>query len=303
MQTPTLWKRVLNESVQAINGDEIQQDIVVAPVIMCGIEVPFQEQLDPREFTGLAIPFPEFWIEGYQAADGCYWGNLVIATDCGDEWEVQFCAVVAHAGKAPKYIGSLNTTISKTGQLGGKLGFHAPAAEAKVSEDIEALQRGLLTTSVARALAGLMLLGCNNVSLSDRPMQRTEARRAAKRHGGDQGHYRFHVLVVRPPGRKGEAKGEGVEIGTMPFHVARGHYQHYGPANVHHHRDGRDRGLLFGKYAGRFFVPPTVRGNEKNGIVDKSYAVNAANGSNGASVSTAPTTTETPSAPESQPAA
>jgi hypothetical protein len=54
----------------------------------------------------------------------------------------------------------------------------------------------------------------------------------------------------------------------MPLHTCRGHYKCYGP----------EWGTkpLFGKYVGRFFWHAHARGNEKNGVVDKDYAVDAA---------------------------
>ena len=37
--------------------------------------------------------------------------------------------------------------------------------------------------------------------------------------------------------------------------------------------DGRDRGLLFGKYAGRYLIPPCAKGDKKNGVVEKDYKI------------------------------
>lgn len=53
----------------------------------------------------------------------------------------------------------------------------------------------------------------------------------------------------------------------MPRHVCRGHFAEYGPEF--------SKGLLFGKYAGRFFIPPHLKGDKKNGIVEKDYAIPA----------------------------
>ena len=59
--------------------------------------------------------------------------------------------------------------------------------------------------------------------------------------------------------------------GVRPAHFARGHYQHYGPAAVHGHPDGRDRGLAFGWLPGRFWIEAVAKGDEKNGRIDKDY--------------------------------
>jgi hypothetical protein len=49
------------------------------------------------------------------------------------------------------------------------------------------------------------------------------------------------------------------------FHGVRGSYHRYGPEY--------GRGLLFGKYAGRFWVPPHVRGSREAGEVVQTYIV------------------------------
>ena len=47
----------------------------------------------------------------------------------------------------------------------------------------------------------------------------------------------------------------------MPRHVCRGHFAEYGPQF--------GKGLLFGKHAGRFFVPPHLKGKKEYGVVEK----------------------------------
>jgi hypothetical protein len=57
------------------------------------------------------------------------------------------------------------------------------------------------------------------------------------------------------------------EVGVMPVHSCRGHFSEYGPEF--------GKGLLFGKYEGRFWVPPHMKGRRGNGTVYKEYkAVN-----------------------------
>jgi hypothetical protein len=110
----------------------------------------------------------------------------------------------------------------------------------------------------------LELLACKNVGLSDRDNDPEQVKCAIKRHGGTPDSYRYHTLIVRPPGSKG-SNSPGIDIGMMPRHVCRGHFAEYGPEF--------NKGLLFGKYAGRFFIPPCLKGDKKNGIVEKDYVI------------------------------
>ena len=108
----------------------------------------------------------------------------------------------------------------------------------------------MLCSNVDSVLDGLLLMGCKNVALSAREAEKNDVRGAVKRFGGDPDSYRYHVLVVRPPGGSGDAPAQ--EIGAMPRHVCRGHFAEYGS------QFGKE--LLFGKHAGRFFVPPHLKG-------------------------------------------
>jgi hypothetical protein len=87
--------------------------------------------------------------------------------------------------------------------------------------------------------------------------------RATKRFGGSPEHYRYHTLEIVPNNSKPGTRG--VPIGAMPRHFCRGHFAEYGPEF--------NKGLLFGKYSGRFYVPPCFKGDNKNGIVEKDYEI------------------------------
>ena len=113
------------------------------------------------------------------------------------------------------------------------------------------------------ALETLQLMSCKNVALKPNDNDPKEVRRAIKRHGGKPEDYRYHTLVVRPPGVKAGTPGQ--DIGILPHHVCRGHFSEYGPEF--------GKGLLFGKLAGRFYMPPHLKGKEKNGTVEKDYIV------------------------------
>lgn len=56
--------------------------------------------------------------------------------------------------------------------------------------------------------------------------------------------------------------GEPGEIDVMPFHLCRGHFATY-----------TDAAPLFGKYTGRFWIPPHTKGKKENGVIEKDYAI------------------------------
>ena len=96
-------------------------------------------------------------------------------------------------------------------------------------------------------LGSINLGNCVNVELREPVRQRAAARRIA----------RTGVRVNRGK------KGESAVSSSVPLHTVRGHFARYGPQY--------DRKLLFGKYAGRYWVPQHARGAEEQGRVEHVY--------------------------------
>jgi hypothetical protein len=102
-------------------------------------------------------------------------------------------------------------------------------------------------------LGALNFLNCRNVELVEPVRPRAEAR-ALARAG-----VRVSEINVFPVGRSsrsGPARTHGV-----PLTSVRGHFARYGPAY--------DRGLLFGRYEGRFWIPQHARGDREHGEIDQ----------------------------------
>lgn len=114
-------------------------------------------------------------------------------------------------------------------------------------------------------MAVFNLLNCNNVELE--PVTRNpQLQRRAERRFTRSPLPRYHTIVIRtsPKAKPVPAlQYEKVEDGVMPWHRVRRHYHRYGPEY--------NRGLLFGKYSGRFAIPQHARGSKKNGIVVADY--------------------------------
>jgi hypothetical protein len=109
---------------------------------------------------------------------------------------------------------------------------------------------------------GVLNLGnCVNVELME-PKRQRHAQRRIDRTG-----VRVSELHVRPISKSYRGKGGAEPLGTVPIHSVRGHFATYGPEY--------GRKLLFGKYAGRYWIPAHARGNPEHGEVQQSYVVEA----------------------------
>ena len=96
--------------------------------------------------------------------------------------------------------------------------------------------------------AAMSFLNASNVSVAT-PVRPRPSRRRIARTGVE-----VQTIVVRPPGKR-RAGGSGVRpIDDMETVLSpvRGHFSHYG--------EKYGRGLLFGKYEGKFWIPGHVRG-------------------------------------------
>lgn len=105
-------------------------------------------------------------------------------------------------------------------------------------------------------LGALNFCNCRNVELVD-PVRPRAERRRLERLG-----VQVKTINVFPAGRSTRSEKATERVGT-PLTSVRGHFAHYGP--------DYGRGLLFGKYAGRFWVPQYARGDRDLGEVQHDY--------------------------------
>ena len=105
----------------------------------------------------------------------------------------------------------------------------------------------------------LNFLNCRNVEMVEPVRHRAEARRLARTG------VRVHELTVRPVGRSSQRDSDRPAVDSfVPLHSVRGHFANYGT-------DGR--GLLFGKLAGRYWIPQHARGHADNGVIDQRFTI------------------------------
>lgn len=106
-------------------------------------------------------------------------------------------------------------------------------------------------------LGALNFMNCRNVELVEPARERHERKRLARLGVTVQ------TINVFPVGRstrsvKGAGAGQGVPLASV-----RGHFAHYGPEY--------GRGLLFGKLAGRYWIPAFARGSKELGERERDY--------------------------------
>lgn len=96
--------------------------------------------------------------------------------------------------------------------------------------------------------AALNFLNATNVDVAE-PSRPRPVRRRLARSG-----VTVQTIVVRPPGRRRAKSGTArpIDATESVLSPVRGHWARYGPAF--------DRGLLFGKYAGKFWIAGHIRG-------------------------------------------
>ena len=144
--------------------------------------------------------------------------------------------------------------------------------------EIHGLGRGLATTKIARcpvevdledalvvstpALMAIAFMHCKNVSQSEVMPSRQERRELARRQ---KPLVIYRTLQIEPMKRVLESEGGMSHNGLKKaLHICRGHFSEY-----------TDEKPLFGKYAGRFWIPAHVRGTAEAGKIIKDYRVMA----------------------------
>lgn len=113
------------------------------------------------------------------------------------------------------------------------------------------------TNSQLVTLQALNFLNCRNVQIVEPHRPRAERRRIARTG------VTVSEINVFPIGRS--ARSAKLEPVGVPLTSVRGHFAHYGPQY--------DRALLFGKYAGRYWIPQHARGTAELGEVEHSYTL------------------------------
>ena len=134
--------------------------------------------------------------------------------------------------------------------MGPKIGQH------ETYEGVSEVQREIWTAPMITIGAALNFLNASNVDIAT-PARPRPLRRRIERTGVD-----VQTIVVRPPGKRRISTGQArpISAGESVLAPRRGHWARYGV-------EGRER-LLFGRYAGKFWIPAVVGGSRSGVPVD-----------------------------------
>lgn len=105
-------------------------------------------------------------------------------------------------------------------------------------------------------LGALNFLNCRNVTIGE-PVRPRAQRRRLERMG-----IQVHEILITALGRSTRS-GRNEEPGATPLTSVRGHFAEYGPRY--------EKGLLFGKLEGRFWIPQHARGASEFGESEHNY--------------------------------
>lgn len=152
---------------------------------------------------------------------------------------------------------SAGAPITTTGPFHGwKIPIYPGGEMADVRwQQLKAVDEEVTNSALTVLLATFNFLNCRNVHLVEPHRPRAMQRRI--------GRFGFQVseLSVSPLGRTTRSEPSGNTI-TLPLHSVRGHFAEYGT---------NGKGLLFGKYDGRFWIPQHARGSVEVGVVAQEF--------------------------------
>lgn len=128
------------------------------------------------------------------------------------------------------------------------LALMVPRGRTAERGELDDPNRTTWDASLITLQAALNFLNASNVSIAE-PARDRPTRRRIERLG-----VQVQTIVVRPPGprRAAQAAARPIDAAETVVSPVRGHFSHYG--------EQYGRGLLFGKYAGKFWIPGHVRG-------------------------------------------
>jgi hypothetical protein len=119
----------------------------------------------------------------------------------------------------------------------------------------------IVGTTIMRINACLKLLNCKNIQTEKIPAPAKLNKKRVK--SGKQPIFDYHVLnLVLPSNKKRGYQEQSVPLSHNRIHLCRGHFKEYTKEHP-----------LFGKYTGLYWWEPSVRGQNRDGIVMKDYNV------------------------------
>lgn len=134
------------------------------------------------------------------------------------------------------------------------------------SEDNISDKQKIASYSIVKSVAclvkrSMLLLNCKNIQTEK--ITAPETLNKKRRKNGKQEIFDYHVLnVVVPSNNKRGYQEKSTPLSHNRVHLCRGHFKEYTTEHP-----------LFGKYTGLYWWQPSVRGQNKDGIVMKDYNI------------------------------
>ncbi|OPY69850.1 MAG: hypothetical protein A4E63_01763 [Syntrophorhabdus sp. PtaU1.Bin050] len=194
------------------------------------------------------IPYTTIWLD--YSFKGLKTGILMISDERSDDIQLLFFDYVSegHCWVCWPY----NVVYRRSDS-----GFGVRVSEEdQADEDLENLV--LAHASIADTF--MLLLNCKNVAAEQ--IKAPEALNKKRRKNGKQEIFDYHVLNVVVPSTKQGYREQSEPLSHVRVHLCRGHFKEYTQEHP-----------LFGKLTGLYWWQPHVRGQNKEGIVMKDYAI------------------------------
>lgn len=223
-------------------------------------------------------PWATAWV-CYRNDHGNLLATLVTAVDTPPNWEsaendlseatmtmvlVTYAGGMNGLGELVPSFGPIRTYRLALDEDGRLLDILWIALDGKIPDpDDPAPDWPLITT-----LGTYSLLNCTNIEIVPRQFDRAERRRRARAGVGD---IVESVIHVKSTARRyvGGAAPAAAAPPSRRLHSVRGAIHHYGACCPTH----EPRGLLFGRYSGRVFVPQHARGVAQLGATRQTYVI------------------------------
>lgn len=197
-----------------------------------------------------AVPWPSMGMDKWRATtiNEVDWDRV--------KWFVETFIWVGHRseGKPIPTVGPLHMFQMAIYEDGSPADLHYVALMPRSREDADNWEQAQVKydrdweMSQVVLLSALNFLNCKNVEIVE-PVRERHLRKRIARTGVTVQH-----ITVRPiSGRHHSRRDAGQELaGAQPLTHVRGHFAHYGPQY--------NKGLLFGKFAGKYWIPQFARG-------------------------------------------
>lgn len=225
------------------------------------------QRVDLRGFPPFNPPFDSMFIE-WKSDTGRLVGMWVLVIDSTEKAFNAFLARLAsqddrHKVKYVCFAAAIWSHGGRVAYGGSHMLFYLDEVRREVSLQKSSRDDPFFSGILPVGWMTVGFMNCKNVVKQDVTASEGPSEKWIRRQKTAE--IRYHILDINPMKEVLKTEG-GIETSGLKkaLHICRGHFVTY-----------TEERPLFGHIAGTFWKPAHVRGNEKSGIVDKDYRVNA----------------------------